>query len=358
MRVGLIKETLNYAIKSNVSLMLVGDTGIGKTEIPRQYAQENGYMLKYLNLGAEEVGDLRGLANFDVNPNGTQVTTFARPDWQQELIEFCTKNPDKIGIIFLDECNRCKQEVFQVIYPLILEKRIGQVQFPSNVYVMAASNPNTDSYNTAEVDDEAFKARFSYLKITPNVTDWANYAKSVDMDINLVSFFREHPQMLYGKHTEFSITKKPAPRLADMCAKFLTTDAPQYITDEVICGLIGLEAGHMLLKSLTEMEQAIKGIDVLNNYKQHRATMLKYCSTTDGRQDMINYTIESLQDESLKSHEWNDDQLSNVNDFICDLPKDSAYHILCELFQTKNGRLLDSKYKNLRDMIKSARGKV
>lgn len=347
---------MSFAIKSEVPLMLVGGTGIGKTEIPRQFAKENGYTLKYLNLGAEEVGDLRGLANFDVTPDGKQITTFAKPDWQQEIMDFCNNNPDKIGIIFLDEANRCKQEVFQVIYPLILERRIGQVVFPKNLYVMAAQNPSTDDYNTAEIDDSAFKARFSYIKVTPNINDWSDYAKTIKVDPGMISFYQDNPKMLYGQYTDFSITKKPAPRLAVMADRFLKTDAPTYIKEEVICGLIGVEAGIMLLKSMNDTQKAVKGVEILNNYYEHRKDFLKYCEGTSVKTDMVNYSINSLLDENNKDIAWNPDQMKNVKTFIDDLPKDSAAVLMRDLYKTSNGRELMKLYPSLHDLIKYIRG--
>ena len=64
MNISTLKEALPYLIEAEVPAMLVGHHGVGKTEGVRQYCKDNGFMLKILNLGTQDVGDIIGLADF------------------------------------------------------------------------------------------------------------------------------------------------------------------------------------------------------------------------------------------------------------------------------------------------------
>src|SRR5271165_2034424 len=125
MNIETLKESLPFLIKAEIPALLMGHHGVGKTQGTIQFAKETGSFCRIVNLGNLEVGDVIGLADFLKDDKGQNVATkFMVPDWVKELKEFCEKNPDKVGILFLDEINRARRDVLQCVFPLLLEKRI------------------------------------------------------------------------------------------------------------------------------------------------------------------------------------------------------------------------------------------
>ncbi len=277
------------------------------------------------NMGTCYVGDLKGLADFETDDNGKKVATkFMPPDWAKEMIEFCSANPDKHAILLLDEINRSRRDVMQAIFPLILENRLGQVVFPKNFYVAAAMNPNTSDYQVADASDEALQARFSHIKITPSKQDWFDYARSQKIDDSIVSFLHENPKMMIAQYEDFSIPKKPTLRLWEMVDRVVKVNPPVQILEELVCGLVGVEAGIGYLKSLKDTVRPVKGLEVLNDYINHRQKIMDLSSYTNPRQDLLNYTKDSLLDELRTTESLKEEQVENLVNFLDDLPKDIA----------------------------------
>jgi MoxR-like ATPase len=90
MNIETLKESLPFLIKAEIPALMVGHHGVGKTQGAQQFAAENKYFIRILNLGTQEVGDIIGLADFVKDKDGNNVATkFMIPDWAKELKEFC-----------------------------------------------------------------------------------------------------------------------------------------------------------------------------------------------------------------------------------------------------------------------------
>lgn len=333
-----LKESLDYLVKAKVSVFLWGGAGIGKSESPKQWAEERGYFFRYLNLGTMEIGDLLGLADFEVDSKGNKVSTkFMMPDWAKQAIEFATANPDKYSIIMLDELNRANKSTLQGIFPLVLEKRIHTTQFPSNVYVFAAGNPNTDEYTVNDISDKALLSRFSHVKLNPSTSEWKDHARKQGYDENILSFIQEQPSLLQADGQEHNLEDiKPNRRAYAMLDRLLKVETPPDIFQELCFGLIGHAAGMAFIEHRKNAEKPVEGEQVIKHYSKVNDKVEKFSDAKDGRTDLINSTCDNVL-AYLKKRDEADEKLTkteekNLMKFLKTIPAENAFKLGKEIF--------------------------
>ena len=182
MNIKKFKEAMPYLIQANVATLIQGHHGVGKSQAVKQYCDENGYGFVDLRLGTQDVGDLLGLADFELDAKGNKIATkFMRPTW-------FPVDPASKGIIFLDEINRGRRDVLQAVFQLCLDKKIHEYALPKGWHVVAAMNPSTEDYIVTDISDKAFLDRFCHIKLSPSKQEWFDYAKKTKMNAELVQF--------------------------------------------------------------------------------------------------------------------------------------------------------------------------
>ena len=149
------KEVLSKAIEKDLAILLVGDTGCGKTATIRELAKESGKELVRINLtGQTGVDDIIG--KFLVNEKGTY--------WIDGLLIGAMKRGDWI---VLDEINMALPEILSKLHSLldddrkiVLNEKDGEIVKPAEGFrLFATMNPSDDYAGTKELN-LAFLSRF------------------------------------------------------------------------------------------------------------------------------------------------------------------------------------------------------
>jgi hypothetical protein len=169
----------------NVSILISGNHGIGKSAIVRQIADEQGIPCVDFRLSQNDVGDLKGMP-FHIKGR----TVFAPPEF------FPLKEADAIelkdllglsedislgrygdrGILFLDEINRANREVQQAAFELVLDRRLNLRSLPEGWRVVAAINGDDSIYTVNEMEP-AFLSRFMLIDLNPTKQEWLSWAE-------------------------------------------------------------------------------------------------------------------------------------------------------------------------------------
>src|SRR6056297_3838317 len=116
-----------------VSWMLHGRPGVGKTELVQTLAARKGATLYDLRLTTIEPQDLRGLPYFD---HETARTIWYRPEDLPDT--------DAPAILFLDELTAAAPSLQPTVYGLLQERRVGRHRLPDSVLLVAAGNSIED----------------------------------------------------------------------------------------------------------------------------------------------------------------------------------------------------------------------
>lgn len=162
------RKLLDSIQKTRLVPCLIGHTGIGKTELVKQFCNDKGWDLITLHVAQLEPADFMGL------PKATKegTTQFCRPDW----LPTEEASNSKGTVIFLDEVNRGHEDIRQALYQLLTDKRLHNYKVPNNCYIIAAANPSND-YEVYEFD-KALINRFAWIKIKPTPSETCKYLGS------------------------------------------------------------------------------------------------------------------------------------------------------------------------------------
>lgn len=209
----------------NAALMLVGEHGIGKTEILKGFAKEKGVHCEIVRLSQfDEIGQLKGYpivkieVSKDTGPEivkrwitEKQIPTYINDGWVMSKREPVMGDaaPDFISrlkegdILLLDDFSRNLSFFNNAIMEIIKEKAFGSWKLPKGVSVFLSSNPDDGNYDVRQLDG-AQKDRITPIEIEWNKESWCRYADTLynnDAKIipdEYINFIFMNPEVVSG----------------------------------------------------------------------------------------------------------------------------------------------------------------
>ncbi len=127
-------EALALAVSADLPVLLWGEPGIGKTAALTQLAESLDLPLTTVIASVHEPSDFSGLPVIGDDP-ATLGVPMAPPDWAVRLVHAGR------GLLFLDELSTAPPAVQAALLRVVLERRIGALQLPPGVRIVAAANP-------------------------------------------------------------------------------------------------------------------------------------------------------------------------------------------------------------------------
>lgn len=127
-------ETLALAVSANLPVLLWGEPGIGKSAALRQLARGLDVPMETVIASIHEPSDFAGLPIVGDDP-ATQGVPMAPPDWAVRLAR------QGRGLVFFDELSSAPPAVQAALLRVVLERRVGSLELPGPVRVVAAANP-------------------------------------------------------------------------------------------------------------------------------------------------------------------------------------------------------------------------
>ncbi|MFD3844379.1 AAA family ATPase [Streptomyces microflavus] len=131
-------EALTLAVAADLPVLLWGEPGIGKTAALTQLAASLDLPLTTVIASVHEPSDFSGLPIVGDDP-AEQGVPMAPPDWAVRLVRAGR------GLLFLDELSTAPPAVQAALLRLVLERRIGALQLPPGVRIVAAANPRSSA---------------------------------------------------------------------------------------------------------------------------------------------------------------------------------------------------------------------
>ena len=251
------------------NLMLVGNHGIGKSEILTDYFSGKGMKVVPLFLGQmSDPGDLIGIPNRN---DTTGKTEFMPPYW--------FPLDGKPVVLFLDELNRARPEVLQTIMDLALNRTLAGRKLPDGSRIISAVNAG-DQYQLTDLDP-ALVSRFNVVTFRPTVQEWLLWAEKVGVDARVRGFIRENPMWLdknpdAKEGADTGLDKTPDRRGWKRVSDILKTagDISPIVT-KAIAAIVGPKAASALVGSVSA-RKILSGREVLQNFEKHLPTLKGY----------------------------------------------------------------------------------
>lgn len=235
---------------------LIGNTGVGKTDLVKQLAQTHKKKLIIINTAIVNVDDLSGFPYREGN-----VMKWAIPDWFPR---------EKDCILFLDEFNRADKQVINALMPLLLSSELHySAKLPEDCWVIVAFNPDTDDYDMVNsFDDLAISSRLFKLEVTNDPESWANWAMAnLNSDnklfkTTLIDNMRDYSK---GQKKEIQINQLPNNRsfakaigVVDYAKKHKDDGYTFEVIVKVLKGILGLT---YVNENLAILQQCMLGED-------------------------------------------------------------------------------------------------
>lgn len=241
------------------NIMLVGDHGIGKSEILSTYFREKGMKVIALFLGQmSDPGDLLGLPRKDEK---TGKTEFMPPYWfPVDGVPVC---------LFLDELNRARPEILQTVMDLVLNRKLAGRSLPDGSRIVSAVNEG-EKYQLTDLDP-ALVSRFNIYEFRPTNQEWLLWARRERLDERVVSFIEENgnwldkdPELEEGSDT--GLIKMPDRRAWKRVSDIVKGRRRLGEFDaDIIAGIVGVRAANRFFTSLGS-GSSLSGKDILFDF--------------------------------------------------------------------------------------------
>lgn len=246
------EEIIKGCLDSDLPVFLHGLPGDGKSARVKSIDPD----ATIVDLGTSNFEGIVGLIAKDSN-----TLSYIEPYWYKELCEKCSKEPDKIHILFLDELTNAPGTIQKAAYEIILNKTLTnsgfRLKLPENARLIAAGNDVKDSIAATEMPEPLFD-RFVHVWIQTNSKNWLKWAYENNIHPSICAYISFRGDI--ALRTEYNGEKPNAdPRKWEMASKMLyKTNNPKMLR-----GLIGSELTEEFCTFCTQKVITIN--DVLNN---------------------------------------------------------------------------------------------
>lgn len=218
----LAKNNINY---DNYALMLVGEHGIGKTDIIKQFAKEKGIHAEIVRLSQfDEIGQLKGFPivtvkvtkkfNDEVKTrviSEKQLGTYIEKGWvpTSDAPVMSDAAPDFISrlkpydILVFDDFSRSLPFFNNSVMEIIKERKFSGWELPVGVSVFLSSNPDNGEYDVRQLDG-AQQDRITPIEIEWNKEIWVKYAENLYQNgkrvipDEFINFIYMNPEVVTG----------------------------------------------------------------------------------------------------------------------------------------------------------------
>ena len=253
-----LKQLLE-ATPASHNIMLVGNHGIGKSEILSEHFKGHGMPVVALFLGQmSDPGDLIGLPCKDEK---TGKTDFMPPYWFPV--------DGKPIVLFLDELNRARPEILQTVMDLALNRKLAGKMLPEGSRIISAVNAG-DQYQLTDLDP-ALVSRFNIVSFKPTAEEWLLWAKKEGLDQRVIGFIDENrmwldkdPDAKEGADTGLDKTpdRRAWKRVSDI---ILEKDELKEIDTKIISSIVGPKAASVFISNAAK-RKILSGREVLAGF--------------------------------------------------------------------------------------------
>lgn len=201
-------EELTAVITNGITdpILILGESGVGKSSIVRQVGDAFDYPLYDVRWGQMSPMDVRGVP---VPNHITKQTEFFPPSF------WPCKGP---GIIFLDEFNMATPVMMGLGQQLLLDRQFGDYKVPDGILIWAAGNRKTDAAAVNTIPGPV-QNRVAHYEVSHDLESWKIWAYRKEVETSIIGFLDFRSELLHKPNKESMAW--PSPRTWEMADKRL-----------------------------------------------------------------------------------------------------------------------------------------
>lgn len=312
---------------------IIGEAGIGKTQISYQIAKELSEELKVqfncIIIKAPVLSRDDFLCPFPIIDNG-------KSRFKMLYSDFVPMDPDSYGIFVIDELSRGDSNFQQLCWQIQNEHKVHTHDLPKGWFVICIDNPDDQEYSLNMVEDAAGLRRVLHLYSEVNAQAFLNYAVKTGFHPIVTEFITIHPDYLYDFDSQKvgMIYSNPASweRVSNILWGYDANDKALLHLDDLTTlfgGLLNQTMTRMFVNFMRDQTD-ISPKDVFYNYEKVQKQIQKYAENADNIK--MGQLIESFIVFLTSSQpRYTEKELSNISKFLIDLPSDIGVMFLTKI---------------------------
>jgi len=239
-----LTRSLKQLIAARIPTFVWGSPGIGKSSIIKEIAAEQGLSFVDLRLSLMDPTDLKGIPFFDQERT---EAVWAAP-------AFLPKDPDSVGILFLDEINTAPPSVQASAYQLVLDRKVGEYTLPEGWSIVAAGNHESDRGVIYRMPPPLAN-RFVHLELEVGIEAWKSWAYRNGIESSVIAFLEYDPSRLFLFEPAENHKSFPTPRSWEYVSRILAAEIERPLLLESLSGAVGREAATAFMAFCKVMER-------------------------------------------------------------------------------------------------------
>ncbi len=322
----------------NLVLSVMGQSGIGKTAIPKQIAQRRGvpYAQVHMPTASPESFQLPTLPK-DGSPYFDQKIPRTFEELLRYVKEESSKHPkgkipaNRKAMLVIEELNRAPDKsTTRSAFVLIGDRMIGDVKIPDGIQIIATMNPSGQGFSVNEYEkDPAMRRRTMMVYLAADYSDFMAYAEAHDFHDEVVGYLRAHVGHFYDEAAAKSgrVFACPATWEAVSRTCYALAAAGESLSGAVAraayAGIIGTGVTQNLLEYIKDRTTTVAPDDVLYRYSGVRDRVKKLLK--EDRLDRITDLVAGLAIRVVSLPEAERDPSKFVDSlalFLSDIPAD------------------------------------
>lgn len=333
-----LERMINVIGDQSLVLAIMGQSGIGKTAIPRQIAAKRGvpYAQIHMPTAAPESFQLPSLPK-----DGSPFFDQKIPRTFQELLAFAEaetrKHPGgkvpahRKALLSIEELNRAPDKsTTRSAFVMIGDRMIGDMHIPDAIQIVATMNPSGQGFSVNEYEkDPAMRRRTMLVYLAADYADFMSYAEGNDFHDEVVGYLRAHVSHFYDETAAKAgkVFACPATWEAVSRTCYALAAAKESLSGAVAraayAGIIGTGVTQTFIEYVKDRTTTVAPDDVLYRYSAVRDRVKKLLK--DDRLDRITDLVAGLAVRVVCLPEADRDPSKFVDSlalFLSDIPAD------------------------------------
>lgn len=180
-KVNQLPSYVNLALESQNNLLVVGNPGVGKSQVINKMAKDNEN-IKVTNFTGSSTYEetVNGIPYHD---KGDNIQRYLEPEWHIQMWDWYEQDKkNSVNILFLDEFNTADPQVMTTFLSILTERKVPTQSrpLPPNTVIVAAMNPVEQNDGTPLI--RPLSSRFMVVRIDSTLDSYEAYLTGKDQD--------------------------------------------------------------------------------------------------------------------------------------------------------------------------------